>query len=75
MDKFFKSLKYHIVKFFANILIGIGYILVAYPVWGAIIFKDINFMSMVLSWIFSFIIAIIGSIIKEDNEKEYNKEN
>ena len=73
MEKFFEILKYHIVKFFANILIGIGYILVAYPVWGAIIFKDIKITTTLVLWFLSFIIAIIGSIIREDNKKDYNK--
>jgi len=75
MENFFKMLIYVTIKFFGNMLIGIAYFIFILPLLilvfeGA---KAINPGYYILSVILGYIIGIIGSIIREDNEKNKPK--
>jgi hypothetical protein len=75
MENFFKMLMYVTIKAFGNMLIGIGYLMSSYTIL-VILFCGFNCLvasHSLLSLILGFIVSIIGSIIREDNEKNKPK--
>jgi protein-S-isoprenylcysteine O-methyltransferase Ste14 len=75
MEKFLKKLKYNIIDIFAHLIMLIGYIVVSYPLWGIIFFRNpaISGITYFIVFIIGFVITITGSLIREDNEENYNK--
>lgn len=78
MNKFFKEIKYYTVKFFSYIIIGISYILLAYPLLELIFAQYINtkiyVITYILTYIFGYVVFIIGEVIRTNNERDYNKQ-
>lgn len=73
MEKFFESLKYHSINFFAYLLIGISYILVSYPAWSILFFQSMEAKTYGISIVIGYPLFIVGEVIKNHNEDTYNE--